>query len=154
MAKFVRPSTLNFPQIYYTFKAKDKDSDEIVEYRIQDLPIEDYERAVDMLLSDFVPEENFCVCRGLTSEPAAMAEIREFWKNELQNKISVACYRNNDKSNDLVGLNVLAVESKNHEASSDEVCMCTSYVFYIKIIFNSNSLKVKKSKMFLMLCIS
>lgn len=122
MAKFVRPSTLNFPQIYYTFKAKDKDSDEIVEYRIQDLPIEDYERAVDMLLYDFVPEENFCVCRGLTSEPAAMAEIREFWKNELQNKISVACYRNNDKSNDLVGLNVLAVESKNNEASSDEVC--------------------------------
>lgn len=131
MPKFVRPSTLKFSQIYYTFKAKDKESDELVEYRIQDLPEEDFERALDLLLSDFVPEENLCACRDLTSDSVGMTEMRKFWENELQSKISVACF--NDKSNDLVGLNVLAVESKNDDSScDDEVCQ---KIFKIKFKF-------------------
>lgn len=122
MKKFTRPSSLTFPQTYYTFKAKDSESEALVDYRIQDLPEEDYERALDLLLSAFVPEENLCVCRDVPSDSVAMKELRAFWEKELNSKISIACYKNNDESNVLVGLNVLAVKSKDEDCSSDKVC--------------------------------
>lgn len=57
MSKFEHPASLKFPLVFHTFKAKNNESDEIIEYRIQDLPEEDYKRAVDLMVSDFMPEE-------------------------------------------------------------------------------------------------
>lgn len=121
MSKFVRPASLDFPLTFHTFNAKDSESDEIVEYRIQDLLEEDFARAVDLMISDFVPEETLCHCRGVLSDAAGLQELREFWENELKTKISVACYKNVDGSADLVGLNVLSVVSKNNDESVDDV---------------------------------
>lgn len=120
MTKFVRPSSLEFPQIYSTFMAKDRDSDELVEYRIQDIPEEDYERAVDFMLKNYIPDENLSVCRDIESDLAAMTEMREFWTNKVNLKVSVACYKNNDESNEIIGVNMLAVESKDDESHIDK----------------------------------
>lgn len=120
---FVRPASLEFPLVFHTFKAKDNESDETIQYRIQDLPEEDYARAVDLMISDFVPEETLCACRGILSDAEGIEELRKFWANELKTKISVACYKNVGGSTDLVGLNILAVVSEKDTEDEDKVSL-------------------------------
>jgi ribosomal protein S18 acetylase RimI-like enzyme len=119
MYKFKRPESLSFPQVYYTFKAKNKKSDEIVEYRVQDLPIEKYEEAVDFMVKYFLPDETFCASKGIPEKPSAVKEFRDFWLASFYEKISIGCFKN-DGSDELVGANVLLVSSK--EDVCDEQC--------------------------------
>lgn len=109
MPKFVRPASLRFPQIYGTFKAKDKDSDNEVEYIIQDLPEDYFEEALNLLVNVFLPDEALYSCRGVSANADAIKEVREFWSEKLAMKTSLACFR--DGSKDLAGLYVLAVYS-------------------------------------------
>ena len=112
MNSFTRPSDLSFPLIYHKFKAKDKDSDEIIEYQIQDLLEEDYEKAVELMTTDYAPEESFSRCRGIPEDPDAIAEGEKIWHLCLQTKISVGCYKS-DESGELIGANILLVYDKN-----------------------------------------
>lgn len=120
MYKFKRPESLSFPQIYYTFKAKDTNSEEIIEYRVQDLPEEKYEQAVDFMVKYFIPDETFCASRGIPDKPNAIKEFHKFWVAALKEKLSIACFRN-DGSDELVGANVLLVSSKD-DKNDEKVC--------------------------------
>lgn len=109
MPKFTRPASLKFPQIYGTFKAKDKDSDSTVDYLIQDLPEDYFEEALNLLVNVFLPDEALYSCRGVSADADAIKEVREFWSAKLAMKTSLACFREGSK--DLAGLYVLAVYS-------------------------------------------
>lgn len=109
MPKFVRPASLKLPQVYGTFKAKDKDSHNEVEYIIQDLPEDYFEEALNLLLNVFLPDEALYSCRGVSANADAIKEVRDFWNEKLAMKTSLACFR--DGSKDLAGLYVLAVYS-------------------------------------------
>lgn len=122
MYKFKRPENLSFPQVYYKFKAKNKNSDEIVEYRVQDLPEEYYEQAIDFLVKYFLPDETFCSSRDIHKKTNGVKAFRRFWEKALEEKISIACFKN-DQSGELVGANVLIVNSKDDlEGDTKEVC--------------------------------
>lgn len=55
--KWKRPETSEYPKIWHTFKAKDVDSDQLVEYRIQDLPESRFEEAIQLMTSNFCKDE-------------------------------------------------------------------------------------------------
>jgi hypothetical protein len=111
MYKFKRPVSLPHPQIYYTFTAKDKNSDCMVEYRVQDMPEECFEQAVDFMVKYFLPDETFCSSKNVPNKPSAIESFRAFWLDSLQQKLSTACFKNNG-SEELVGANVLIVNTK------------------------------------------
>lgn len=108
MSKFVRPETLPFPEIFHKFKAKDKNSDDIIEYRVQDLPEDSFESALDLIAKHFVTHETFCVCKGIAERPKSVKAIVDYYREVIKNKLTLACFRD-DK---LVGLNVFIVKSK------------------------------------------
>lgn len=111
MAKFRRPENLDFPHVYYTFRAKDKNSDNLIEYRVQDLPEEFYDQTIDFMVKYFLPDETFCASRDVPKKPNAIKAFSEFWRESLKEKLSIGCFRN-DGSDDLVGATVLSVSSK------------------------------------------
>jgi hypothetical protein len=111
MSKFERSKNLPFPLIYRTFKARDKDSDALVQYRIQDLAEEDFARAVALLAADYAPEETLFKCRGVADDKESLNEICNFWHRELKKRTSVGCYK--VATDDLVGVNLLIVYEKN-----------------------------------------
>jgi hypothetical protein len=111
MPAFKRPASLNFPTIYYTFEAKDRESNKVVEYRVQDLPQTDYKEALSMLEHFFLPDEEICVSRGLLRSPVGIKEVTAFWSEMLNERLSIACFRK-DESNELVAINVFVVSSK------------------------------------------
>jgi len=107
MSQFVRPANLTFPTIYHTFKAKDKTGNEIVAYRVQDLPEDYFEAAYDLMSKSYLPEAMIAGRAGIVEDPEALNEMREFWKTVTRQKMSLACFR--EGSDDLVGINLLAI---------------------------------------------
>lgn len=63
-----RPESLKFPKIWLTFKAKDIDSDELVEYCIQDLPESRFQDAMDFMLTIFCKDEPVSEAYGMCKE--------------------------------------------------------------------------------------
>lgn len=110
MSKFVRPESIKIPQVYLTFNAKDKNSDVVVSYRVQDLTEEYYEKAVDLLVKHFLAEETFCACRKLIESEKAVEEFRSLWRSCFAEKLSLACFK--DGSDELISVNALMVNIK------------------------------------------
>jgi hypothetical protein len=110
MSKFIRPAHLKYPQVYHTFRAKDKDSDELVEYRVQDLPEEFIDEAVELLKMYFIPDEPLCIAADVPNSPDTIKIYCEFWRKILIDRWSLACFKG--ASNELVGLNVLGITAR------------------------------------------
>lgn len=109
MFTYKRPQNLKFPHIYCKFNAKNKNSDEIVEYRVQDLPEERFDETLDLFIDHFLPDEELNICRGLLKTKDAVQEHRDMWAKLLIPRLSIGCFR----CDELVGVNLLIVHSKN-----------------------------------------
>lgn len=52
-----RPLTVAYPQIWSVFVARGVDTDDMIEYRIQDLPVERFEDAMQYMLNNYLKED-------------------------------------------------------------------------------------------------
>lgn len=59
-----RPFSVYYPKVWHTFKAKDVNSDNLVEYRIEDLTEAKYDDALAMLVEYFCRDEPTCQAYG------------------------------------------------------------------------------------------
>lgn len=59
-----RPNSKEFPKIWRTFKVKELNSDEFVEYKIQDLPESRFDEAVDFMVEIFCSDEPLSESHG------------------------------------------------------------------------------------------
>ncbi|XP_070498762.1 uncharacterized protein [Chironomus tepperi] len=116
---FQRPNNLEFPKTYYTFKSKSKDSDEIIEYRVQDLPDDRFEEVLEMIKVDYLPEESLCAGKGIHTDPKPTKFLCDIWTELMKSHLSIACFRN-DGNDDLVAVNFLTVHSKDDPKVSFE----------------------------------
>ncbi|KAG5684448.1 hypothetical protein PVAND_013682 [Polypedilum vanderplanki] len=117
MLRNIRPETLKFPQIYSTFRARDKTSDDVVDYLIQELPKEYFGQAVNLLLNEYLPEETLHACRNLVSNSEAIREVRDDWQKKLSANISIACFKSD--GSDLVGVSILGIINKDDDDESE-----------------------------------
>lgn len=122
MYKFKRPENLPLSQVYYKFTAKDKNSENLVKYRVQDLPEEYFEQVVEFFVKNFIPYEPMSLSLNGHQNLKFCADFATFWRKSLQEKLSVACFKD-DGSNELVGVNVLIVTSRDEkiEANAESV---------------------------------
>lgn len=116
-----RPENVSFPQVWLTFKAKDFNSDNLVEYRIQDLPHERYEEAIDYMCNEFLVNEPMCKSLGVANDEHSVIERRELWKYVMSQNIVLACFK--EISDEIIGINMVAVSLK--EEQNDEYVVCT-----------------------------
>ncbi|XP_063698460.1 uncharacterized protein LOC134829346 [Culicoides brevitarsis] len=114
---WTRPSNIPFPSVWHTFKAKDLDSDELVEYRVQDMPPEYHQKAMDLMQFDFLRDEVLCASTEISKDEVSLKEILELWQQMLKGNTVLACFREN--SDELVGLNMVMVETKDNPESKD-----------------------------------
>lgn len=121
MSKFLRPKSLAFPQVYHTFQGKNKSGNATIEYVIKDLPEENYEEALQLLSTDFAPEETLCVAKNIAGNSLALNEICFYWFKILTEQLSVGCFAN-DGSNELAGVAIMTVTSKGESEEDLRVC--------------------------------
>lgn len=124
-SKFERSEDPSYPVIHYKFLAKSLKSNELVEYRIQDLPPEQNKKAIDFMLQHFLPDEPFQ--QALTRDKdGAPRRLRYFYGEVVKSRVSLVCFES--RSRDIVGLNMLDVESnvKENEVTSQILFFCFS----------------------------
>lgn len=133
--KWKRPESAEFPRIWTTFKAKDKDSDELVEYRIQDLPESKFDEALEFLAHNYCRDEpiaeacgilTYCFMFCLTSiwvdfsislivseisnDPVAVAEFKQVWSLSFKQKMVLVCFKGD--STEIIGMRANIIKSK------------------------------------------
>jgi len=108
------PDTGNqkFLKTYSTFKAKDKDNESIIEYKIQDIPEDKFDKAIEMLIEG-TKEEPLCASRNVFENEDAKQELVRIWTAMLKARLSVGCFKDDGE---MVGLNVLTIKSDGEES--------------------------------------
>lgn len=119
MFKFKRPENLALSQIYHKFTVKDKGSEKLVNYRVQDLPVEYFEQAVQFLVKHFIPYEPMSLSLKGHENSKFLADFATFWRKSLSEKLSIACFKD-DGSDELVGVNVLIVTSRDETVEAND----------------------------------
>ncbi|XP_070498830.1 uncharacterized protein [Chironomus tepperi] len=109
---FKRPENLEFPTTYYTFKVKSRESDEVIEYRVQDLPDDRFEEALELMRTHFLPDESLCSSSGIPDDPVARQIFLDFWIECMKQHLSIACFRNDGVDNMLISVNCFVVNGK------------------------------------------
>jgi hypothetical protein len=106
-----RPRDLKFPVEYYKFVTKDRDSENLVEYRVEDIPESRYEEACRFMVKHFVPYEPKLVARNGQNDPVLCEDYYNKYMHGIKQKVSVACFR--EGSDEFVGVNILEVLGRN-----------------------------------------
>lgn len=106
-----RPGDLKFPAQYYKFIARDKDTNDLVEFTVEDIPESRYEEASRFMIKHFVPYEPKLVSRKACNDPDVLKDCFTRYCHGLKQKVSVACFRKG--SDEFVGINILEVLGRN-----------------------------------------
>lgn len=148
--QWTRPmDVVPYPNVWIEFVANEsKTSDKLVKYRIQDLPEDRFDDAIKHMKDNYLLDEPLSVACGKIKHIfdfnifyiLCSSEIKtdgmnnkdyvddylRMWRRALQQKTSLVCFR--EGSDEIVGLNVLVVNTKN-DAFIDEVVQQVIFVF-------------------------
>lgn len=64
--KWKRPDNVEYPKVWHTFMARDLDSDQLVEYRIEDLPFEKIDEVFEHMQANYIQDEPIGQVLGMT----------------------------------------------------------------------------------------
>lgn len=106
-------------KIYHKFFAKDRNSENLIEYQIKKLPENLFENALELYERDFLPDETMCSTKGIHENENSLKEILSFWRHTMEEHLSLACFKSNN--NELVAINVMCIKSKNKDENSFKV---------------------------------
>lgn len=110
MPNYQRPDGLEFPTVYRTFASK---VDHDLKFRVQDLPEEYFDEAIEMIVKHFIPEETLAVSKKLAENEEALTIIRMFYKEAFNGKISIGCFK--EGTTELIAVNLMTVKSADDE---------------------------------------
>ncbi len=106
-------------RIYHKFLAKDLNSNDLVEYRVEDVPEDRYKEVADFLVKNYVPDEPMLECLKIAENPEAVEFIRAFFLNILEKKASLICFK--ERSQEIVAANAMSVQTKAESQKPDKV---------------------------------
>ncbi|KAG6442946.1 hypothetical protein O3G_MSEX002598 [Manduca sexta] len=96
----------SYPRVYDTWESNG------VKYIVQDLPAEDDETAIKILVDNLCTDEVLCNLSELVKDPESVHGIVAYWRYYLAKRMSLGCYAEINGEKKLVGLNVCYVGCK------------------------------------------
>uniref|UniRef100_A0A1L8DAK4 N-acetyltransferase domain-containing protein n=1 Tax=Nyssomyia neivai TaxID=330878 RepID=A0A1L8DAK4_9DIPT len=110
---WTRPTSVDYPTIWTTFTAKHPETQDVWTFQVRDLPEERFDEAEDIMIENFLAEEEMCKSKGISNDPASLFMAREYYRRMLEKKITLICTR--EGSDEIVGINVLEPAMKDDE---------------------------------------
>ncbi|KAJ2946199.1 hypothetical protein O0L34_g5134 [Tuta absoluta] len=90
----------------------------IVDLRIQDMPPDKFDEAIDFLMEHFVKHETLHVAAGIPKSPEALHECRGFVTEMMKDPsmhITICCLDDCDNVRELLGVNSISLTSEDEE---------------------------------------
>lgn len=109
---------MNSCKIDFKFQAKDRNSDEIIEYKIITLPENFYQPALELYKRDFIPDETMISTKGIHQSKEAIDEICNYWLHNMKNNLALGCFRSNNED-ELVAVNIVCTKFKEHNSENE-----------------------------------
>lgn len=122
-----RPSNIPFPSVWLTFKEKDLNSKNLVEYRVQDLPIDRFNDAIEHMTVNFLADAPMAKSTELLKDPISLKEVQDEWKSMLEQHVTLVCFKKG--SDEIIGMNVIGVITKEE---GDEVHECSGRAMQVE----------------------
>lgn len=91
-------------QVYSNFTAKNE------EFRIEDLPEDKFDEAVDFMIKYYVAEETFMKAFSVNER-----SLRDFYLFVFKQRTAIVCFAKG--SSDIIGINALSVRTKGIDTS-------------------------------------
>lgn len=118
MFSWKRPENIPYPSVWLKFKAKDLESENLVEYRVQDLPEDRFDEAIEYMTKKFLPDEPMCRSTLLAKDQVSVYEIHYLWRLMLKQKIVLVCFK--EGSDEIVGMNMVGITTKEEKEASSK----------------------------------
>lgn len=112
-----RAPSLSYPATYFKFTAADLDFSTPIEYRIEDFPPERIEDGVKFMLEHFASDEPIFRARQIASDPMAVAEGAQMWRESLEQNASIVCFKKN--SSEILAMNILTIENEDEDDAAE-----------------------------------
>lgn len=125
-----RPESVDFPKVWHTFQARDIDSDNLVEYRIQDLPLNRVDDCYRHLFDTLIPDEPIGQALGYENDPHIYDDYKRFWEPVIAQQTVLVCFK--EDSDEIIGANLVFVSTREDKYFED-IRECVSYIaeFYV-----------------------
>lgn len=105
-----RPDTGDYPKVWHTFMARDTDGDNLVEYRIQDLPPDRANDAYEHMLGNYILDEPVAQVLGSAGDLVHFEDYKMAWDPMVAQRMPLVCFKAG--SDEIVGVNWLYVCTK------------------------------------------
>ena len=106
--KWKRPSSVAVPNVWLRFRGKDLDSNELVEYRIEDLSEDRIEEAINFMTDYYLAHEPHGKARDvLRTDPGYVRSWQDIWRVQLAQRMTLICCK--EGSDEIIGANVLYI---------------------------------------------
>lgn len=96
-----------YPKVWHRFLARDTDSDNLVEYRIQDLPPDRVNDAYYHMLANYILDEPVAQVLGSVDDLIHFEDYKLCWEPIVAQRMPLVCFKTG--SDDIVGVNMLYV---------------------------------------------
>ncbi|KAF5297811.1 hypothetical protein FQA39_LY11960 [Lamprigera yunnana] len=114
---FKRPENVPYPSVWKRFKGKREINGVIPSFWVQDIPEDQFEDALDFIMSGFPVDEPLNKYSGLTNDDESMESLRSAERKIIYDKLALICYAENPEPNGkpiIAGINTTFAKSK-HE---------------------------------------
>lgn len=108
--RWKRPDSAEYPKIWHTFKARDIDSDNLVEYRIQDLPMDRTDDLFEHMLATFIADEPIGHVLGGENDAEYFEDFKRIRRPAIEQRVTLVCFK--EGSTEIVGANVIYIRTK------------------------------------------
>lgn len=105
-----RPDSGEFPKIWHTFKARDIDNDNLVEYRIQDLPLDRVDDYYEHLITHLLAEEPVNQALGCADDPYVRHDYKRCWAPSIDQRMALVCLK--EGSDEIIGAHLVFISTK------------------------------------------
>lgn len=105
-----RPSHLLYPNVWLQFKAKDVDTNDLVDYTVQDLPDDRFAEAINIMATGFLADAPMAKLKDGANDLLYVRDNVRIWEHIVKQRMTNVCFKNG--SDEIVGLNFNFVSSK------------------------------------------
>jgi hypothetical protein len=105
-----RSESVDFPKTYLNFQALDLESENQVQYFVEDLQQCRFKDVISIMSDQHLKDEPMYSSKGVLDCPQSLQEMIGNWENMLQQGISLVCYK--EGSDEIIAVNVLGVVSE------------------------------------------